>query len=142
MSDNYREYKVLFIDDNANLLSAIKRQFRKSFQVYTALSGDEGLEVLEQEGPFAVVICDMNMPQMNGATFLKRSSEIVPDTVSAISAQREGFRESVNLAAPESGSPVSGLLEIDLPCGARLRCGSDVSSTHLVRVLTVLRAKP
>lgn len=72
---------VLFVDDEANVLSAISRQLRKTFDVHTALGGEAGLEVIEKDGPFAVVISDMRMPGMDGIEFLKKVREACPETV-------------------------------------------------------------
>ena len=73
--------KILFVDDEPNVLNAIKRQLRKKFQLATATSGREGLEIIQKEGPFSVVVSDMKMPEMNGIAFLKKVQEIAPDTV-------------------------------------------------------------
>ncbi|MES2115687.1 MAG: response regulator, partial [Pseudomonadota bacterium] len=61
---------VLFVDDEPNILSALRRLFRpRGYRVLTAESGAEGLEVLERE-PVDLVISDMRMPEMDGARFL------------------------------------------------------------------------
>ncbi len=73
--------KVLFVDDEANVLEAYKRQFRKLFQVSVGQGGVEGLRVLTEEGPFAVVVSDLKMPEMNGIAFLSRVRETAPDTI-------------------------------------------------------------
>ncbi len=73
--------RVLFVDDEANVLSSIKRQLRKKFSVYTALSGAEALELIAQKGPFAAVVVDMRMPDMNGIEVLSRIKKIAPETV-------------------------------------------------------------
>ncbi len=75
------EEKILFVDDEENILSAFRRQLRKEFNLETANHGPRGLEVLSAEGPFAVVISDFRMPGMDGVQFLKRVKEISPDTV-------------------------------------------------------------
>ncbi|MBI1247476.1 response regulator [bacterium] len=62
--------RVLFVDDDPNLLSGIRRHLRKHFEIQTATSGAEGLLILEDCGPFAVIVSDMQMPEMNGAQFL------------------------------------------------------------------------
>ena len=73
--------KILFVDDEQNLLDAMRRQFRGRFDVSTALGGHEGLRTLKAEGPFAVIVTDYKMPLMNGLEFLERSREISPDSV-------------------------------------------------------------
>ena len=73
--------QILFVDDDANVLSAYRRSLHKRYQITTCLSGDEGLTKLATEGPFAVVVADMQMPGMNGIQFLQRAQEQSPETV-------------------------------------------------------------
>jgi response regulator RpfG family c-di-GMP phosphodiesterase len=73
--------KILFVDDDVNILNAFQRQLRKQFLLQTASSGYEGLKLLKEEGPFAVVVADMRMPVMDGIAFLKQVQEITPDSV-------------------------------------------------------------
>lgn len=76
--------KILFVDDEPNLLAGVQRQLRRHFKVLTAESGREGLELLEQQGPVAVVVADFNMPEMNGVAFLHAVHERSPDTVAVM----------------------------------------------------------
>lgn len=73
--------KILFVDDDEKLLKGIMRQQGDDFDLWTALGGREALEIIHSEGPFAVVVSDMRMPEMNGVALLKRIREISPDTV-------------------------------------------------------------
>jgi response regulator RpfG family c-di-GMP phosphodiesterase len=73
--------QILFVDDDANVLSAYRRTLHKRYQITTCLSGDEGLAKLTSEGPFAVVVADMQMPGMNGIQFLQKAQEQAPETV-------------------------------------------------------------
>src|SRR5687768_11967728 len=73
--------QILFVDDDPNILSAYKRSLHKRFQIVTCLSGDEGLNRLNNNGPFAVVVADMQMPGMNGVEFLRKAEAQAPDTV-------------------------------------------------------------
>ena len=73
--------KVLFVDDDVNILASFKRRLRGSFDISTVTGGAEGLEVLEKEGPVAVVISDQRMPGMDGIEFLGEVKKLAPDTV-------------------------------------------------------------
>jgi FixJ family two-component response regulator len=75
------EEKLLFVDDDSNVLAALQRQMRGQFVVKTAMSGQEGLDVLQKQGPFAVVVADMRMPGMDGVKFLSQVAEVSPKTV-------------------------------------------------------------
>ncbi|MCK9329881.1 MAG: response regulator, partial [Candidatus Cloacimonetes bacterium] len=74
------EEKILFVDDEENVLQAFKRNFYKIFNLSTALSGNEAIALIN-ENEFAVVITDMRMPEMNGIELLDKIKDISPDTV-------------------------------------------------------------
>lgn len=73
--------KILFVDDDQNILAAYRRQFHSQFQIETASSGQAALEHLLQYGKVAVMIADFRMPGMDGIQFLRRAKEIAPDSV-------------------------------------------------------------
>ncbi len=73
--------KILFVDDEPNVLDSIKRGLRKKYKLETALSGAQALEKLTEDGPFAVIVSDMQMPKMNGAQLLSKAKVIAPETV-------------------------------------------------------------
>ncbi|GAB1393301.1 response regulator [Rhodocyclaceae bacterium] len=78
--DNKPVPRVLCVDDEPSILSALKRVFRPhGFTVFTAGSGAEGLSILEKE-TIDVVISDMRMPEMNGAQFLEKVFDKWPAT--------------------------------------------------------------
>ena len=72
--------KILFVDDDPNLLSSCERNLRR-LNVETAEGGQLGLEKIAASGPYAVVISDMQMPGMNGIQFLSTVKERAPETV-------------------------------------------------------------
>ena len=72
---------ILFVDDEANILSSLKRLFRPlGYRIFMAESGAQGLEIMKREA-VDLVISDMRMPEMNGAQFLEKVRERWPDTV-------------------------------------------------------------
>ena len=73
--------KILMVDDDRNLLDSFRRQFRKTLHLETATSGADGIQAVRDGGPFAVVISDMMMPNMNGVEFLGQVSKISPNSV-------------------------------------------------------------
>ncbi len=73
--------RILIVDDEENVLSAIRRNLRNEFAIYVASSGQDGLNILEKHGPFPVVVSDMRMPGMDGIEFLKQTQKKFPDTV-------------------------------------------------------------
>lgn len=73
--------RVLLVDDEPALLDGLRRQLRRSFDISTAVGGEEALQLMETAEPFAVVLSDMRMPGLDGAAFLAIVRERFPDTV-------------------------------------------------------------
>lgn len=73
--------KILLVDDEPHVLAAIQRNLRQRFHLDTATSGPEALAKLEQQGPYAVVVADMRMPEMSGLDLLVQVESRSPDTV-------------------------------------------------------------
>ena len=72
---------VLCVDDEANILSALRRLLRShGFNVIVADGGKAGLEVLESTA-VDLVISDMRMPEMDGSQFLEKVRERWPETM-------------------------------------------------------------
>ena len=97
--------RVLIIDD----ASLVRRYYREAleragFQVDEALNGLEALEKLLAE-PVDLLIVDVNMPQMNGLTFLKtlRRKDLPIASVPAMIASTESGPQD-KLAARQAGA--------------------------------------
>lgn len=76
--------KILCVDDEEAILKGFRLNLRKDFELFTANCGEEGLEVFQSESPFAVVLSDMRMPGMDGATMLAAIKEMDSDVVSML----------------------------------------------------------
>ena len=71
------------MDDEEGVVRSLERVLRKQpYETFSALSGNEGLDILQKEGPetFDVIISDMKMPSMDGAQFFAEAKEICPDS--------------------------------------------------------------
>jgi response regulator RpfG family c-di-GMP phosphodiesterase len=90
---------LLFVDDEPNILSALRRLFRPAgYRVLVAESGALGLALLAQEN-VDLVISDMRMPEMNGAKFLAEVRARWPDTVRLLLtgyADVEAIQDAIN----------------------------------------------
>ncbi len=75
--------RILFVDDERNVLRSLERVFLDDdYEVVTAGSAEEGLQIMEESGDsFQVVVSDYRMPVVNGVDFLKQVYEKWPDTV-------------------------------------------------------------
>lgn len=74
---------VLFVDDQANVLSGLRRMlrhYRNQWRMDFACGGQEAIERL-RDHPYDVVISDMRMPGVDGATLLRDVREQWPATV-------------------------------------------------------------
>ncbi len=72
---------ILFIDDEKDIVSSFERSFRKYYNIVTSTSPEIGLELIKNSQPFEVIICDYNMPKMNGIEFLSKALALSPDTI-------------------------------------------------------------
>ena len=79
MSQTY--HRILCVDDEPRVLQALSRHLREHFEVLTAGSGPAGLEIVKRERELAVVLADMRMPEMDGATFLSQTRALRPTAV-------------------------------------------------------------
>jgi len=70
--------KVLYVDDEEINLSNFREALCDQFEIFTALSGEEALAVLEQEKDMALVVSDQRMPGMKGVDLLTRARELAP----------------------------------------------------------------
>ena len=81
---NDLRHTVLCVDDEQNVLNALKRLLRKeTFRLLTCTNGREGLELLARND-VQVVISDQRMPEMNGNDFLKEVKDLYPQTIRII----------------------------------------------------------
>ncbi|MAE93654.1 MAG: hypothetical protein CL910_03240 [Deltaproteobacteria bacterium] len=77
---DHRAFPVLYVDDEPENLRVFELTFRRDFEVLTATSGEEGLDlVLNQR--VALVLSDHKMPGMTGAEFLARVRDVAPETI-------------------------------------------------------------
>ncbi len=72
--------KLLLIDDEKAIVRVLSISLRSDgYDVVTAYSGEEGLEVFQRESP-DIVLTDIKMPGMDGLEVLKRVKDFNPDT--------------------------------------------------------------
>ena len=93
--------RLLLVDDEPAVIEGIVRRLRREYEFFSANDGVQALKVLEQHGEMHVIITDMRMPVMDGATLLAQVAGLYPDMVrilltgqadlnAAISAVNEG----------------------------------------------------
>lgn len=78
------KYNVLFVDDEMQVLRAIKRGLHlEKYNKFFATSGEEALKIIEKE-EIALIITDMKMPKMDGLSLLKKVNDSNPNIVKVI----------------------------------------------------------
>lgn len=80
----YENYRVLFVDDEPNILNALRRGLaEEEYYCHFAGSGKEALEIIRKD-KISVIVSDMRMPEMNGLELLTRVAELSPMTVKVV----------------------------------------------------------
>ena len=74
--------RILFVDDEPDVLQGYRRLLHKEFLIDIAVGAGDGLAAIAnaRDDPYAVVVSDMRMPEMNGVQFLSRVRTIFPDS--------------------------------------------------------------
>ncbi len=87
--------KLLYIEDDSSQRENAAQSLREQgFDVLTAASGSDGIDVLRKQG-VDVVICDLNMPRMNGLQVLKHVKQEFPDLPVIIMTARGTVKNAV-----------------------------------------------
>jgi class 3 adenylate cyclase len=78
-----KDFNILYVDDEEQNLVSFKATFRREYNIFTALSGTEGLEIMHHH-PINIIITDQRMPGMTGIQFLEKVLPVYPDTIRMI----------------------------------------------------------
>lgn len=73
--------KILFVDDDPPILSAIRRNLGRRYDIHTAIGPNEAFDLIETHGAFSIVVSDMKMVGMDGMEFLGNVKQLHPQTV-------------------------------------------------------------
>ena len=71
LASSEKEYKILLVEDNVELLTLMHRILEPNFEVYTAKNGEQALRIVEKK-PLDIVVSDVMMPVMDGIELTKR----------------------------------------------------------------------
>lgn len=74
------QFSILYVDDERQNLISFKATFRREYKIYTALSGEEGMEIL-RDHDIQLIITDQRMPGMTGVQFLEKTIPEFPDCI-------------------------------------------------------------
>ncbi|OIP40305.1 MAG: hypothetical protein AUK47_08680 [Deltaproteobacteria bacterium CG2_30_63_29] len=71
---------LLVVDDESEIIESLGEIFKQSFDIFSAVSAREGLELFKEHAP-KLILSDQRMPEMSGLQLLERIKAINPDTV-------------------------------------------------------------
>jgi response regulator RpfG family c-di-GMP phosphodiesterase len=71
---------ILCVDDEPRIVDSLAVHLRRDYQVFAANGGNSALQMLKEKGAPAVIVSDMRMPGMDGATLLKHVKQLYPET--------------------------------------------------------------
>lgn len=135
--------RILFVDDDANILASFRRVFADRYAVATAPGGREALELMAHGGPFAVVVSDLNMPEMDGIAFLSAVKACHPETVRLVltgHANLDNALDAVNqgyiyrfLAKPVSTESMERALDDALGQYRLLQAGKELEGLRKLK---------
>ena len=92
--------KIICVDDDISILQIVKACLCEHFLVAIAGSALEGLDLMETDGPFDIVMSDYEMPGMNGLEFLSLLAERWPETIRILMSggckDMDGVTQAIN----------------------------------------------
>lgn len=88
--------KVLCVDDEPQVIQGLSLHLHREYTVVAAHSGAEALTVIQDQGPFTVVLSDMQMPGMNGAAFLAQARVLAPDATRMLLTGQADLRSAID----------------------------------------------
>lgn len=74
-----KQNKILYVDDESINLELFKMNLQNHYDVFTAINGFEGLDILDRNPYIPLIISDMKMPIMNGIEFITKAKALYPD---------------------------------------------------------------
>jgi signal transduction histidine kinase len=76
--------RLLIVDDDAMVLSALRRRLRRRCDTVTVLGGVEALARLSEDPDFDSIVCDLMMPEIDGKSFYEAVRKEHPELADRI----------------------------------------------------------
>lgn len=132
------EYKILLVDDEEDILNFLSYNLKKEgYEVYTALNGQDGIELAKKQNPHLIVL-DVMMPEMDGietCRILRENKETSNTLIVFLSARSEDYTQ---IAGFDSGAddyitkPIKPRVFISRIKALLRRTGNDDQKTEKV----------
>jgi DNA-binding NtrC family response regulator len=87
--------QILFVDDEKSVLDGIERLLHGEFSISKAQGAIQGIATIQLFGPYAIVVTDMRMPGMDGASFLAQVHQMAPKTVTMLLTGRRDLDATI-----------------------------------------------
>ncbi len=126
--------RILCVDDEQRVLDGLERTLYEQFEITTETNPVRALSILKEEPAFAVVLSDMRMPELDGASFLARARDIAPLTSRMLLTGQAEVDAAV--AAVNRGQILRFLCK---PCPPDLLIGALEVGVEQYRLLTAER---
>ncbi len=134
--------RILFVDDEPQILEGLRHRLhrqRKLWDMRFADSGQAALEILAKE-PFDVIVTDMRMPQMDGATLLKIVQERHPRMVRIVLSGHSELETSLRavpvahqfLSKPSEPGTIENIVE--RACNLQLLINDDIVKQTVAKI--------
>jgi response regulator RpfG family c-di-GMP phosphodiesterase len=91
--------RILYVDDDSNLLAGVRRQHRGRFEIRTEENPRVALEALAAGEKFSVIVSDLRMPGIDGFEVLRRAEQLMPEATRILltgNADLETAKRAVN----------------------------------------------
>jgi response regulator RpfG family c-di-GMP phosphodiesterase len=123
--------RVLCVDDEPYVLEGLQVNLRRHFDVSTATSGREALRMIHKSDPYCVILSDMRMPEMDGASFLSLAKDASPDSSRVLLTGHADLEAAVK-AVNEGG--IFAYLSKPCPAGELLTAFEGAHEHHQIVV--------
>ena len=123
--------RILLVDDDSNVLDGYRRGLSREFLLETAIGSDQALPLIENNGPYAVIVSDMRMPGMNGIQLLSAAKTLSPETIRIILTGNADLETAID--AINEGSIFRFLIK---PCDRELMAKTLSAALMQYRLVT------
>ena len=121
---------ILLVDDEPNVLLGYERVLHGDFKTETAAGGAAALSAIRTRGPYAVVVSDTRMPEMDGIQLLTKVKTLAPDTIRIMLS---GYADMKTvLSAVNEGNIFRFLTK---PCGKEVLAGTVSAALAQYRLI-------
>jgi DNA-binding NtrC family response regulator len=143
--------KILVVDDEADLEMLIKQKFRQKiregrYEFVFAINGKDALDRLDQNNDVEVLLCDINMPEMDGLTLLlklKERSPLIKSVIVSAYGDMDNIRIAMNRGAFDFITKPVNFLDLEVTVEKTIEYVRQLKQTmQAIKENNILRMKP